>query len=312
MITSDVLVAAELKALIGEDPVPGHATTWIRANDPTPAGDYEAFVPLLSRLIGEAELAALPRLRIIANCAVGVDNIDLAACRRRGIIVTNTPDVLTESTADLTWLLILAAARRAKEGMQLLERNEWLGWEPTLLLGMELKGRTLGLVGAGRIGQAVGRRAVAFGMQVLYNAPSAKPEFERDTHAQRADLLVLLQRSDVISLHCALTPDTRRLFNRERFFAMRPGAILINTARGELVDEPALLQALNSGHLGAAGLDVFWNEPRVSRTLVEHPRVVALPHLGSATHETRRAMAALAVGNVRAVLAGKPPLTPVA
>lgn len=312
MMIPDVLIAAELKELVGDDPVPGHAVRWISSREPTPAGDYRALVSLLSRPIGEAELSGMPRLLIVANCAVGVDNVDLAACGRRGVIVTNTPDVLTDSTADLTWLLILAAARRAKEGMRLLERNEWAGWDPTLLLGMELKGRTLGLVGAGRIGQAVARRAVGFGMQVAYNAPSPKPEFERELRAQRLDLIALLQRSDVVSLHCPLTSDTRHLFSRERFFAMRPGAIFVNTARGELVDEPALLQALNSGHVAAAGLDVFWNEPRVSRTLVEHPRVVALPHIGSATHETRRAMAALAVGNVRAVLAGKPPLTPVA
>ncbi|HEX9582504.1 MAG TPA: D-glycerate dehydrogenase [Gemmatimonadales bacterium] len=307
----DILVSAELNALVGDDPVPGHAVQWVAPGDSLPRGDYEALVPLLSRPVGESELDGLPRLRIVANCAVGVDNVDLAACARRGIIVTNTPDVLTDSTADLTWLLILAAARRAKEGMQLLERNEWTGWDPTLLLGMELKGRTLGLVGAGRIGQAVGRRAGAFGMQVLYTSPSAKPEFERDVTTQRVELPVLLQRSDIISLHLPLTPPTVRLFNRERFFAMRLGSVLVNTARGELVDEPALLQALSSGHLAAAGLDVFWNEPRVSRTLIEHARVVALPHLGSATHETRRAMAALAVGNVRAVLAGKPALTPV-
>jgi glyoxylate reductase len=311
MITPDILIAAELKDLVGEDPIPGHAARWISASEPTPAGEYEAFVPLLSRPIGEKDLAGLPKLRILANCAVGVDNIDVAACRKRGIIVTNTPDVLTESTADLTWLLILAAARRAKESLWLLERNEWTGWDPTLLLGMELKGRTLGLVGAGRIGQAVARRAIGFGMQIVYNAPSAKPQFDREVSAQRVDLIALLQRSDVVSLHCPLTPETRLLLNRERFLAMRPGAIVVNTARGELVDESALLQALNSGHLAAAGLDVFWNEPRVRRTLVEHPRVVALPHIGSATHETRRAMATLALGNVRAVLSGKPPLTPV-
>jgi glyoxylate reductase len=307
----DVVMAAELRPLVGDAPVPGHAVDWIAAADPLPRGAHAALVPLLSRGIGPAELDRLPGLRIIANCAVGVDNIDLAECARRGIVVTNTPDVLTESTADLAWLLILAAARRAKEGLILLERDQWAGWSPTLLLGMELKGRTLGLVGAGRIGQAVGRRALGFGMQVLYAAPTVKPHFEQEARAQRVDLPSLLQRSDVVSLHLPLSRDTVRLFDRGRFFAMRLGSVFINTARGELVDEAALLQALSSGHVAAAGLDVFWNEPRVSRTLVEHPRVVALPHLGSATQETRRAMAALAVGNVRAVLAGQPPLTPV-
>ncbi|HXV85832.1 MAG TPA: D-glycerate dehydrogenase [Gemmatimonadales bacterium] len=307
----DVLIAAELRELVGDDPVPGHAVRWFAAGDPVPAGPYTALVPLLSRPIAEAELSGLPALRVVANCAVGVNNIDLAACTRRGIIVTNTPDVLTESTADLTWLLILAAARRVKEGMQLLERNQWTGWHPTLLLGIELKGRTLGLVGAGRIGQAVARRAGGFGMHVLYNAPTPKPEFEREVGAQRLDLPSLLQRSDVISLHLPLTQQTHRLFDRTRFFGMRLNSVFINTSRGELVDEAALLEALDRGHLAAAGLDVFWNEPHINRALVGHPRVVALPHVGSATQDTRRAMAALAVGNVRAVLAGQPALTPV-
>ena len=311
MTTPNVLIAAELQPLVGDQPIPGFAVRWLAATEPTPAGDYEAFVPLLSRPVGEDELRGLPQLRIVANCAVGVDNIDLAACRRRGIHVTNTPDVLTDSTADLTWLLILGAARRAKEGIALLEHDEWQGWDPTLLLGMELKGRALGLVGAGRIGQAVGRRAAGFAMHLLYNAPTANLEFERETQAQRVDLTVLLERSDIVSLHCPLTETTRLLMNAERLGLMRAGSILVNTARGELVDEPALLSALASGHLAAAGLDVFWNEPRVSRTLIEHPRVFAVPHIGSATHETRRAMAALAIGNVRAVLAGDAPLTPV-
>lgn len=307
----DILVAAELRDLVGADPIPGYRVRWIAAGDATPPGEYLAIVPLLSRSLGAAEFDALPRLKIVANCAVGVDNIDLEAARRRGIVVTNTPDVLTDATADLTWALILAAARRLKEGMRLLEEGAWTGWHPTLLLGLELKGRTLGVVGAGRIGQAVGRRARAFGMRVVYVSPSPKPEFEREVGASRTDLEGLLAQSDVVTLHLPARPDTRNLLDRSNFAVMRRGAILVNTARGDLVDEEALLEALDNGTVWAAGLDVFAREPQVDRRLIEHPRVIALPHLGSATAETRRAMASLAVANVRAVLSGKEPLTPV-
>lgn len=306
-----ILVAAELRDLVGRDPVPGYRVRWIGAGDATPPGEYLAIIPLLSRRLGAVEFDALPQLKIVANCAVGVDNIDLEAARRRGIVVTNTPEVLTDATADLTWALILAAARRLKEGMRLVEQGAWTGWHPTLLLGLELKGRTLGVVGAGRIGQALGRRARAFGMRVVYVSPSPKPDFEREVGASRTDLESLLAQSDVITLHLPARPDTRNLLDRFKFAVMRRGAILVNTARGDLVDEEALLEALDNGTVWAAGLDVFAREPQVNRRLVEHPRVVALPHLGSATAETRRAMASLAVANVRAVLSGKEPLTPV-
>jgi glyoxylate reductase len=307
---ADVLIALELRELVGDDPVPGHVVRWIDAAEPTPKGQYQAIVPLLSRWMGGTEMKNLPELKIIANCATGVDNIDLVAAELNGVAVTNTPDVLTESTADLTWALILAVARRLKEGMRLVSAGEWKGWHPTLLLGQELTGKTLGLVGAGRIGQAVGRRARAFGMRILYNSRTRKNAFEEGTGASRTDLATLLGESDVVSLHVGANPETRGLLSRERFARMKRGAILINTARGEVVREAALLEALEQGILAGAGLDVFPEEPKVHEALLAHPRVVTLPHLGSATWDTRHAMADLAVRNVRAVLAGEPALTP--
>ncbi len=307
-----VLIAAELRELLEEDPVPGHAVEWISAEVATPAGDFTAVVPILSRRFGSAEFAALPALRIVANCAVGFDNIDVDAARRHGVIVTNTPDVLTDATADVAWYLILAVARRAKEGEALIREGRWTGWHPQQLLGFELRGATLGIVGAGRIGQAVGRRAVGFGMRILYVDQEARRGFEESTGAQRVSVDELLARSDVVSLHVPATDATRGMADADWFRRMRHGSFLVNTARGEVVDEPALIAALEGGHLAGAGLDVFPREPRVDSALVRHPRVVTLPHLGSATVATRRAMAGLAVRNVREVLAGRPPITPVA
>lgn len=307
----DVLIAAELRELVGHDPVPGHGVRWLAAEEPTPTGPFGAIVPLLSRWMGGTEFKHLPGLKIVANCATGVDNVDLVAAEMRKIIVTNTPDVLTESTADLTWALLLAVARRLKEGMALVAGNQWKGWHPTLLLGTELRGRVLGIVGAGRIGQAVGRRAEAFGLHVVYADRNAQQGFEHTTGARRVDLAELLEASDVVTLHVPATPETKGLMNRERFAAMKAGAVLINTSRGDVVREAALIEALELGRLSGAGLDVFANEPSVDPRLVAHPRVVTLPHLGSATEDTRRAMADLAVRNVRAVLSGQPPLTPV-
>ncbi|NIM52332.1 MAG: D-glycerate dehydrogenase [Gemmatimonadales bacterium] len=308
---ADILIAAELRELLPDTPVPAHTVEWLPAEAPTPAGPYVAIVPLLSRRIAEPELDALPQLKVVANCAVGVDNVDLDAANRRGIIVTNTPEVLTEATADLTWALILAVARRLKEGQVLVAEGGWTGWHPTQLLGLELNGSTLGIVGAGRIGQAVARRAAAFAMRILYADVSARPELEAETGARRVSLTQLLEESDVVTLHTPSTAETRGMFDHECFNRMRAGSIFINTARGDLVDEAALLAALDAGKLAGVGLDVFPQEPSVHPALVAHPRVVTLPHIGSATTHTRHAMANLAVRNVRAVLAGEPPLTPV-
>jgi glyoxylate reductase len=229
----------------------------------------------------------------------------------RGVLVTNTPGVLTEATADLTWALILATARRLVEGVDLVRSGRWKGWHPEQLLGLELRGRTLGLFGAGRIGQAVGRRAPAFGLRVLYTARTAKPEFERDTGATRVDTSRLLADSDIVSLHVPSTPETQGMINGETLARTKAGAILINTSRGDLIREEALAMALELGHIGAAGLDVYTNEPAIHPRLLAAPRTVLLPHIGSATDETRRKMATIALANVQSVLGGKPPLTPV-
>lgn len=307
-----VLIAAELRDLLPEDPVPGYAVEWLPGEADIRTGDhYVAIVPLLSRWIGGEQIKRLQGLRIVANCAVGVDNVDLVAAQLGGVVVTNTPGVLTESTADLTWALILQVARRTKEGERLAASGQWSGWHPTELLGLELDGATLGIVGAGRIGQAVGRRAVGFGLRIRYTARSRKDDFEAATGARRADLARLLGESDIVTVHVPSTPETKGFMSRERFAQMKEGALFINTARGDVVREPALLEALAQGRVAGAGLDVYPNEPAIHPELLAHPRVVCLPHLGSATVKTRTAMAALAVENVRAVLGGGKPLTPV-
>jgi len=310
-LTHRVLIAAELKNLLRPSQLADLDITWLAADQPTPKGDWVAIVPLLSRWVGGTELKHLPNLRIVANVAVGYNNIDLVAAEMRNVLVTNTPGVLTEATADLTWALILATARHLIEGVDLVRRGQWTGWHPEQLLGLELRGRTLGLLGAGRIGQAVGRRALPFGLRILYAARTAKPDFERETGATRVDATRLLAESDIVSLHVPSTPETKGIINGETLARMKPGAILINTSRGDLVREEALAMALELGHLGAAGLDVYTDEPTIHPRLLAAPRTVLLPHIGSATEETRHKMAAIAVANVQAVLSGKPPLTPV-
>jgi glyoxylate reductase len=311
-VPKPVLVAAEVRSLLAPADLSDLEVTWLAAGDATPAGSWLGLAPLLTRRVGARELDALPALRVVANVAVGYDNVDLAAARARGIVVTNTPDVLTDATADLAWALLLACARRVAEGAALVREGRWTGWHPEQLLGFELSGRTLGILGAGRIGQAVGRRAVPFGMRLLYVSRAPKPEFERATGAVRTDVAGLFADSDVVSLHAPAVPELRLVVDAARLATMRPGAILINTARGELVDEGAVAAALESGRLGAAGLDVYAAEPRIDPGLLAAPRAVLLPHLGSATLATRRRMAGLALANLRAVLAGEPPPSPVA
>lgn len=306
-----VLIASELQALLDPAQLAGLDVTWLSADQPTPCGEWVAIVPLLSRWVGGTEFKNLPTLRIVANCAVGYNNVDLVAAEMRGVMVTNTPGVLTDATADLTWALILATARRLVEGVDLIRSGTWTGWHPEQLLGLELRGRVLGLLGAGRIGRAVGRRAPAFGLRILYAARSAKAEFEQETGAERVDLRRLLTDSDILSLHVPASPETQGIISRETLARMKPGAILINTARGDLIREEALAEALEQGRLGGAGLDVYSDEPGIHPRLVAAPRTVLLPHIGSATEETRRKMAAIAVANVHSVLGGKPPLTPV-
>jgi glyoxylate reductase len=270
------------------------------------ASDVEAIVALLTDRIDGALLARAPRLRVVANVAVGVDNVDLEPCAARGVAVTNTPDVLTDATADLAFGLLIAAARRIAEGDRLVRAGGFTGWTPTFMLGKRIHGATLGIVGMGRIGQAVARRAAGFDMDVLYT--------EHSTSRPRGIWVALdelLGRADFVSIHCPLTPETRHLFDAERLSRMKPGAVLVNTARGPIVDEAALAHVLEHGPLAAAGLDVFEEEPSVHPALLALPNVVLAPHIGSADRPTREAMAGTACANVIEVLAGRPPLTPV-
>ncbi len=307
-----VLIAAELRNLLEPEQLSDLDVTWLPADQPTPtSGDWVAIVPLLSRWIGGTEFNTLRKLRVVANVAVGYDNVDVVAAQLHNVVVTNTPDVLTDSTADLTWALILACARRIPEGINLLRSGRWMGWHPEQLLGLELRGKTLGLFGAGRIGQAVGVRAVPFGLHIIYASRSPKPRFEEETGAVRVATGRLLQDSDILSLHVPATPETKGFINRDTLTRMKPGAILVNTARGELIREDALAIALETGRLGAAGLDVYADEPAIHPRLLAAPRTVLLPHVGSATRDTRRRMAATAIANVQYVLHGEPPVTPV-
>ena len=288
-------------------------------DDPPSRAELLARVPGVVGLITmlsekvDAELleAAGPGLRVVANFAVGYDNIDLEACRRRGVRVTNTPGVLTDATADLAWALILATARRVVEGDRLVRSGQWRGWAPLQLLGLQLTGATLGLVGAGRIGTAVGLRSVGFRMNVLYVDDHPSVALEEQVGARRVSLGELLPAADILSLHVPLTPQTRHLIGPRELAAMKPTAILINTARGPVVDEAALVEVLRSGRLAGAGFDVYEHEPRLTPGLAELPNVVLLPHLGSATTATRHRMSQMVAENVLAVLAGREPPNPV-
>ena len=248
-------------------------------------------------------LAALPRLRQVSSYGVGVNHVDLEACRRRGIALTNTPDVVTGATADLAMALLLAAARRVCEGDRLIRAGGWREAVPEFLLGREVFGRTLGIVGFGRIGQAVARRALGFDMRVLYAGPR-EVEFGG---ARRADLDDLLATSDFVSLHCPLTESTRDLLSRQRIARMKPGAVLVNTSRGPVVDEEALADALEEGRIFAAGLDVFRDEPNVPERLRRLENVVLTPHVGSGTVETRTAMARMVWDEMARAADGRPP-----
>lgn len=270
-------------------------------------------ITMLSDRIDAGFLDAVgPALRVVANYAVGFDNIDLEACKRCGIRVTNTPGVLTEATADLAWSLILAAARNVAEGDRVMRTGQWSGWAPTQLLGLELNGATLGILGAGRVGTAVARRSLGFRMRVIYTDKRRNEELERELGAERVELDRLVAESDVLSLHLPMSPEVRHLIGAPQFETMKPTAILVNTARGPIVDEAALVEALRTGEIAAAGLDVYENEPQLAPGLAELPNVVLLPHLGSATTSTRSRMAAMAAENVVAVLAGREPPNAVA
>jgi len=268
-------------------------------------------ITLLTDVVSAGTLDGLPGLRVIANCAVGTDNIDTEAATSRGVWVTNTPGVLTEATADLTWALILAVARRVPEGSERLARGEFSGWELDYLLGLELTGRTLGIVGAGRIGTAVARRASAFGMGVAYSSRRRSERFEKATAGRFLGLDDLLAESDVVSLHVPLDSTTRHMIGEREMGLMKVDAVLVNSSRGGLIDQGALIRVLKDGRLSGAGLDAFEGEPDTPVELMELPNVIVTPHIGSATRETREKMARTAHDNLLAVLGGKKPPDPV-
>jgi glyoxylate reductase len=275
------------------------------------AGCRGVLALLTERIDAELLDAAGPELRVVANLAVGYDNVDVAAAAARSVVVTNTPGVLTEATADLAWALVLSAARRVGEAERLVRDHGWTGWSPTQLVGHAVHGRTLGVVGMGAIGTAVARRARGFGMDVLYTNRTRRPEAEAEVGATFVPLPELFERSDIVSLNAPATAETHHLVDAAALARMKPTAILVNTARGSLVDEAALAAALADGTIAAAGLDVYEAEPTIHPALLALDNVVLLPHLGSATAETRAAMVELACANIVAVLSGAEPPTPV-
>jgi glyoxylate reductase len=278
------------------DPIRLRRHAFLRGSLRAAARRSVALVTLLTDRVDRSILEAGKGLRIVANVAAGVDNIDVPAATRLGILVTNTPGVLTDATADLTWALILAVARRVVEGDALVRAGKFRGWNLDLLRGVDLRGKTLGIIGAGRIGKAVARRARGFGAKALL-------------HSRRSGIPLrrLLAASDFVSIHCPLTPETYHLIGRRELGLMKRTAILINTARGPIVDENALIQALRRGRIAGAGLDVYEREPIVPAALRRLKNVVLLPHVGSATVGTRRRMLDMAVANVKAALAGRRP-----
>ena len=284
-----------------EDPPPEAA---VRARLPGVAG----LIPSSLDPVTAPMMAAAPGLRVVGNYGVGYNNVDVAAATARRIPVTNTPGVLTEATADTTWTLLLAAARRAVEADAYVRAGRFDGWRGSLFPGMELNGKALGIIGLGLIGQAVARRALGFGMRVIYaSRRRAAPEAERALQARFVPLEDLLRGADIVSLHCPLTPETRHLLDARRLALMKPTALLINTARGPVVDERALVEALRARRIAGAGLDVYEEEPTLAPGLAELPTVVLFPHIGSSTLTAREGMARLAAENVRAALEGRRP-----
>jgi glyoxylate reductase len=274
--------------------------------------DKDGLICHIISTIDDDVLAAAPGLKVVSNVAVGYNNIDVAAARRRGVVVTNTPDVLTETTADFAWALLMAAARRIVEADHYARSGQWTTWKWDLLWGADIHGKTLGVVGFGRIGRAVARRAGGFGMRVLYcDTIRADAAAEQQLNATPTDLDTLLRESDFVSLHALLSPQTRHLINERTLRLMKKTAILVNAARGPVVDEAALAKALAQRWIAGAGLDVFEEEPTIHPGLLPLRNVTLAPHIASASHETRVGMARLAVRNCLAVLEGKPPLTPV-
>jgi glyoxylate reductase len=291
------------------------ATVWVKDDPPSKAEIIKGatgctgLVTLLSDPIDAGLMNSLPSLRVIAQCAVGYDNIDVQNATERNIAVTNTPGILTETTADLTWALILATCRRVPEADRYVRNGHWrVAWDPMMLLGRDIFGSTLGIIGAGRIGSAVARRACGFSMKILYHSRSRNEEIESDLNASRTDLETLLQESDIISIHVPLTDDTQGMIGIDELRMMKPSAILVNTSRGPVIDEYALTQALETGLIAGAGLDVFSDEPiPMDSGLLKLDNVVLLPHIGSASIDTRNKMAEMCARNLIIALQGERP-----
>jgi len=270
-----------------------------------------AIVALLTEKFDKELIDKISKCRIIANVAVGYNNIDIEYATKKKIVVTNTPDVLTESTSDLAMALILACSRRLMEGERMVKAGKFKGWKPKLLLGIELKNKVVGIIGAGRIGTETAVRARAFKSRIVYFSRSKNPELEKKTGAIKLSLDKVLKESDIISVHLPLTEETYHLLNREKLSLLKKSAVIVNTSRGEIIDEKELIKLLKQKKIFSAGFDVYENEPDVNPELLKLDNVVLLPHIGSATQEARTGMALLAVRNVINVLKGKKPLTPV-
>jgi glyoxylate reductase len=308
-LPEEALLAARARAQIDVHSAPtvlGHDALIARLQG------RQGLICLITDIIDDALLAQCPDLRVVANVAVGYNNVDVASATRRGVIVTNTPDVLTDTTADFAWALLMATARSVAEADRYVRAGKWTQWDFRLFVGSDVHGKTLGVVGFGRIGRAVARRALGFDMRVLYHdAVPADAAIEGELRATRVDLGTLLRESDFVTLHTPLLAETRHLINAASLKTMKRTAHLINASRGPVVDEAALALALKDGLIAGAGLDVFENEPAVHPGLLGLPNVVLAPHIGSASHDTRVKMTALAVENCLAALEGRRPPTPV-
>jgi glyoxylate reductase len=273
--------------------------------------DADGIIPMLSEKFDRKIIEKLKKCKIIANYAVGFDNIDLKAVKENNIVVTNTPNILTNATADLTMALVLSCARNVIRGHNLVIKNKFKGWSPEMLLGIELEAKTFGIIGAGRIGSAVALRAKSFGTKIIYYNRSRNIKLEESAGAYKVSLIQLLKTADFISIHLPLNKKTFHLLDKEKLKLMKEGVVFVNTARGEIVDEQELINLLKKGKIFSAGFDVYENEPNLNRELYKLPNVVLLPHLGSATFNARKGMAELAAKNVINVLKNKKPLTPV-
>ncbi len=273
--------------------------------------DADAVLSLLTEKIDKEAIENFSKCKIVANCAVGYNNIDVLYAKEKSLVVTNTPYVLTDATADLTVALILACARRLREGEQMMRENKFDGWKPNMLLGFDIKGKTVGIIGAGRIGRATARRLKGFGVKIIYFDRKRRDEFETEFLAKKVNVKDLMKKADIISVHLPLSKETHHLIDGEALALMKKTAIIVNTSRGEIIEEKALIRLLKQNKIFAAGFDVYENEPNVNPELRTLKNVFLLPHIGSATVETRTAMAQLAANNIINVLKGKEPITPV-